>query len=71
MTLTDTMLRFPTREQISPQFTLSKKINQTTYLIDGILHEWNDPVQDVISPVRISDITRERRSAFLSTDFLF
>lgn len=55
MTSAVNSLTFPTRTEISSQFTLSEAINQKTYLINGILHEWGGTTQQVLSPVRISD----------------
>jgi glyceraldehyde-3-phosphate dehydrogenase (NADP+) len=42
---------FPRAEEIPPAFTLPEAVHQKTYLIDGKLHNWEGPVQEVRSPV--------------------
>ncbi|MBN1967551.1 MAG: NADP-dependent glyceraldehyde-3-phosphate dehydrogenase, partial [Anaerolineae bacterium] len=40
---------FPTLDDIPPQFHLDTPVEQTEYLIDGQLHHWDGPVQQVYS----------------------
>jgi glyceraldehyde-3-phosphate dehydrogenase (NADP+) len=44
---------FPKITEIPSDYTLHE-LNQTTYLIDGKLHEWAGPYQEVVSPIYLT-----------------
>jgi glyceraldehyde-3-phosphate dehydrogenase (NADP+) len=44
---------FPREEEILPQYRVKREINQRQYLINGELRAWQDPVQEVLSPIYI------------------
>jgi len=46
-------IKFPTRLEIPSEYALSGRIDQTMYLVDGELREWNGPTQNVTSPIYI------------------
>ena len=46
-------LIFPEEKDIPPEFDLGAPINQSEYLINGELHHWDGPMQQVFSPVFI------------------
>lgn len=48
-------IQFPARSEIPSAYLLKSEINQTTYLIGGILHNWTGPSQEVLSPLCLYD----------------
>ena len=46
---------FPSLKEIGKEFILSEPIHQKEYLVNGQLMKWDGPVQEVLSPVLISD----------------
>ena len=63
---------FPKTGDIPPQFRLTEPLNQTEYLCDGELRQWQGPVQGVLSPVCVrngTELTRQMIGSFpLMTD---
>lgn len=45
---------FPDENQIPEQYRITSPIRQNYYLIDGKLRPWEGPLQEVLSPVRIT-----------------
>jgi glyceraldehyde-3-phosphate dehydrogenase (NADP+) len=48
-------MTFPTLEQIPEKFRFAGQVHQRDYLINGELHTWDGPVQEVYSPVCIDE----------------
>ncbi len=46
---------FPSLREIGKEFILNGPMHQKEYLVNGRLKPWNGPVQEVLSPVLISD----------------
>ncbi|HEY6838382.1 MAG TPA: NADP-dependent glyceraldehyde-3-phosphate dehydrogenase [Geobacteraceae bacterium] len=58
----DPQLRFPRQEEIPPAF-LQHPVHLAEYLVDGTLHRWEGPVQEVRSPVCVRTETGVERYA--------
>jgi glyceraldehyde-3-phosphate dehydrogenase (NADP+) len=42
---------FPTLDQTPPQFCLDAPLDARNYLLDGIIHRWDGPLTEIISPI--------------------
>ena len=46
---------FPAEKDIPREFQIAQPITQDVYLVNGELHPWDGPWQDVYSPVHVAD----------------
>jgi glyceraldehyde-3-phosphate dehydrogenase (NADP+) len=46
---------YPKQEEIPAEFNLDGPVNQTEYLIDGQLRQWNGPMQEIRSPICVEN----------------
>ena len=46
---------FPSEKDIPREFQIAQPITQDVYLVNGELHPWDGPWQDVYSPVHVAD----------------
>lgn len=51
MTNTPFNQNFPESESVPSEYRISAPLEQRQYLIDGVIREWDGPLQDVLSPI--------------------
>ncbi len=49
------MIKFPVTGDIPEQFRINNPLNQTSYLVNGEMKNWNGPRQEVFSPIYIQE----------------
>ena len=62
-----TRLSFPSEDQVPVAYRLSAPLDQTTYLVNGELREWDGANQEVLSPVCLAageEVSRYRIGSY-------